>query len=105
MAAQLGLYRLPLGAAWTDVARRLGKRELALISDCSALEVSDAMGAWCLNNSLDNTLRITGEAPTDWVGLRGVHATNPIDRLGRRWDSPHVVHPFTFWGRETPSLP
>ena len=47
--------------------RALTPGELAVISDCSALEVSDAVGVHCVSNSLDNTLRVAQSAETDWV--------------------------------------
>jgi acyl-CoA thioesterase len=56
-------FRLPGGR------RPITPGELAIISDCSALEVSDAMGFHCVNNSLDNTLRMAHAADTDWVLL------------------------------------
>jgi acyl-CoA thioesterase len=56
-------FRLPGGK------RPIAPGEIAIISDCSALEVSDAMGFHCVNNSLDNTLRMAHAADTDWVLL------------------------------------
>jgi acyl-CoA thioesterase len=48
---------------------RMSAGELALIGDCSVLELSDALGFACLGSSLDNTLRIAELAETEWVLL------------------------------------
>ena len=59
-------------ASWFRRPKALGPitpGELAIIGDCSALEVSDAVGFAAVNHSLDNTLRMAQPADTEWVLL------------------------------------
>ena len=60
------------GRSATWFGRPGGKRlvtpgELAMVGDCCALEVSDAVGFYARNNSLDNTLRMVEPAETEWI--------------------------------------
>ena len=56
-------FRMPGGR------RAITPGEIAFISDCSSLEVSDALGFHCVNASLDNTLRMASPAESDWILL------------------------------------
>lgn len=60
-------YRRP------DASLPVTAGELSIISDCSAIEVSDAVGFLSVNASLDNTLRMAIPADarieTDWILL------------------------------------